>query len=104
LSAAAPEEHRGREEVPLQFEPGIRADVERVANHGVAGAHHARQEHQPAGELAELAGQPVDELDVREDGLFDIVCLLLGSLIGGAKCRDYTVLRRGLKSEVFAFA
>ena len=53
------QKHR-RKQVPLQFEPGVRAHIERVADHRIAGADDNRGQHQPIDEVPDLLVQPVD--------------------------------------------
>ncbi len=53
------QEHR-REQVPLQFEPGVRADVEQIARHRVAGADQHRRQDQPVDRMPNPAVQCVD--------------------------------------------
>src|SRR6185312_17410497 len=55
-------------EVPLDLEPGVGAHVERVADHGVAGADRAREHHRPVGEVPQALVQVVDECGAGEPG------------------------------------
>ena len=50
--AGGQQEHR-REQVPLQLEPGVRADVEQVARHRIAGADQHRRQDQPVDGMAD---------------------------------------------------
>ena len=50
--AGGQQEHR-REQVPLQFEPGVRAEVEQIARHRIAGADQHRRQDQPVDGMAD---------------------------------------------------
>ena len=53
-------EHRA-EQIPLQFEPGVRGHRECLAHDGVAGADQHRRQHQPGDEPADERRDPVDQ-------------------------------------------
>ena len=57
--AGAEQEH-GREQVPLDLQEGVRADVERLADDRVDGADQHRGQHQPGHPAADELVQPVD--------------------------------------------
>ena len=57
---AAQQEHGG-EQVPLQFEPGIRTIVEQVADHGVAGTDQHGNQCQPVHLTADEIGHRINQ-------------------------------------------
>ena len=58
---AAEQDHAG-EHVPLHLEPAVRAFAEQITAHGVAGADHAGQQHQPVRHHAEFFVEPIDPI------------------------------------------
>ena len=58
--AGSEHENRG-EQIPLDFEQGIRAGVEQLAHERVAGADHHRNQHQPHHASTGTLVDPVDQ-------------------------------------------
>ena len=57
---ACGQQERGSEQVPLHFQEGVGADVERLAHHGVHAADDRGGQDQPDHVLADLGVKPVD--------------------------------------------
>ena len=63
------EHHARAKQVPLNFEPGVGADVQAVADEGVACADYAGQGDSPFGEHPQTVIEPVDEAGQGKQGL-----------------------------------
>ena len=50
------EQEDAGEHLPLDLEPGVRAEAEEIARRGVAGADQAAEQHQPGRDPAEEHG------------------------------------------------
>jgi hypothetical protein len=55
-----PQQENGREQVPLNFQQPIRADIESFADNGIGGTDDRHDQNQPGGEFAHPLVQTVN--------------------------------------------
>src|SRR5215208_1398514 len=87
------QQHYRCEHVPLHFEPGVRACVERVAADGVAAADETGDQHQPSGECPEFVVDRVNDAACPEKPVHARVPSAVGKIV------DASVLNRPEKRQ-----
>ncbi len=70
------EQEDGAEELPLHLEPGIGRHVEDLADHGVAGGDHDRDQDQPSHPAADPAVEGVDPGAQPQQSLHSFISLI----------------------------